>query len=71
MTYWAVIPIGLLSEVDFTQFNQTSASTVRRSVNGMKCLLSYESITPPSLCQGFPIYRTEKLRTDILTNGEW
>ena len=69
MKNYVIIDASEVSSVDFDQVMQTSADTLRYSVDGSKALLKYEG-TQPSFLLGKTEYNHEEILT-ILSGPEW
>jgi len=68
-----IFSVNELDKIDFTQVLETSADTVRRSVDGTKTFVKWEGSTPSSVyslttAEG-PYTYTEII--DILSTEEW
>ena len=68
-----IFNVSELSKIDFTKVLETSADTVRRSVDGTKTFVKWEGSTPSSIntlttAEG-PYTYTEII--DILSTEEW
>ena len=69
MRTYCIINSSEVSGVDFDQVLQTSADTLRYSVDGSKALLKYEG-TQPSFLLGKTEYSDEEIKV-ILSGPEW
>ena len=69
MKNYVIIDASEVSSVDFNQVMQTSADTLRYSVDGSKALLKYEG-TQPFFLLGKTEYTHEEILT-ILSGPEW
>ena len=69
MRTYCIINSSEVSSVDFDQVLQTSADTLRYSVDGSKALLKYEG-DQPSFLSGKQEYTHEEILT-ILSGAEW
>ena len=69
MKNYVIIDASEVSSVDFDQVLQTSADTLRYSVDGTKALLKYEG-TQPFFLLGKTEYAHEEILT-ILRGPEW
>ena len=69
MRTYCIINSSEVSGVDFDQVLQTSADTLRYSVDGSKTLLKYEG-TQPFFLLGKTEYDNEEILT-ILSGPEW
>ncbi len=70
---YAIININDLSKVDFTQVGQTSADTVRRSIDGTMFVLKWEQ-TPTFISNGtiVPLQTLTHLQClDLMNTPEW
>ena len=69
MKNYVIIDASEVSSVDFNQVMQTSADTLRYSVDGSKALLKYEG-TQPFFLLGKTEYTHEEILS-ILSGPEW
>ena len=69
MKNYVIIDASEVSSVDFDQVMQTSADTLRYSVDGSKALLKYEG-TQPFFLLGKTEYNQEEILS-ILSGPEW
>ena len=69
MRTYCIIDSSEVSSVDFDQVLQTSADTLRYSVDGSKAILKYEG-TQPFFLLGKTEYDNEEILT-ILSGPEW
>ena len=69
MRTYCIINSSEVSGVDFDQVLQTSADTLRYSVDGSKALLKYEG-TQPSFLDGKTEHSHEEI-LNILSGPEW
>jgi hypothetical protein len=69
MKNYVIIDASEVSSVDFDQVMQTSADTLRYSVDGSKALLKYEG-TQPFFLLGKTEYTHEEILS-ILSGTEW
>jgi len=69
MRTYCIINSSEVSSVDFDQVLQTSADTLRYSVDGSKALLKYEG-TQPSFLDGKTEHSHEEILA-ILSGPEW
>jgi len=62
-----------VDKIDFSQVCETSAETVRRSVDGTKTFVKWDGETPPcvSLLQTASPHYTHAEIIDILSTEEW
>ena len=70
---YAIININDLSKIDFTQVGQTSADTVRRSIDGTMFVLKWEQ-TPTFITDGTIIplqLLTHAECLDLMNTSEW
>lgn len=70
---YAIININDLSKVDFTQVGQTSADTVRRSIDGTMFVLKWEQ-TPTFISDGTIVplqILTHSECLDLMNTPEW
>lgn len=70
---YAIIPVSELSKVDFSQILETSADTVRRSVDQTKTFFKWEGATPDfySTLVGVEGPYTHEEMLAILATTEW
>ena len=66
---YVIIPSSELSNIDFSQVLETSASTLRYSLDDSKFLLKFEGETP-SFLEGKTEYDYSAIM-DILNSSEW
>jgi hypothetical protein len=70
---YCIFSVDELNKIDFTQVQETSAETVRKSVDETKTFVKWDGEVPPcvqSLETAFPYYtHTEIL--EILNSPEW
>jgi len=69
MRTYVIIDSSEVSSVDFDQVLQTSADTLRYSVDGSKALLKYEG-DQPSFLSGKQEYTHSEI-LDVLATDEW
>lgn len=69
MKNYVIIDASEVSSVDFDQVMQTSADTLRYSLDGSKALLKYEG-TQPFFLLGKTEYTHEEI-LNILSGPEW
>ena len=69
MRTYVIIDASEVSSVDFDQVAETSADTLRYSVDGTKTFVKYEG-TQPSFLLGKTEYTHEEILT-ILSGPEW
>ena len=70
---YAIININDLSKVDFSQVDQTSAETVRKSIDGTMFVLKWEE-TPTFITDGtiVPLQTlTHQECLDLMNTSEW
>ena len=70
---YAIVNINDLSKVDFTQVGQTSADTVRRSIDGTMFVLKWEQ-TPTFISDGTIVplqILTHSECLDLMNTPEW
>jgi hypothetical protein len=71
---FAIFSLTEIDKIDFSQVLETSADTLRKSVDGTRSFVKWDSITPPpsvealTTIQGF--YTYEEI-LDILSTDEW
>lgn len=66
---YVIIDASEVSSVDFDQVAETSANTLRYSLDGTKTFVKYEG-TQPSFLSGKTEYTHSEILT-ILAGGEW
>jgi hypothetical protein len=69
MRTYCIIDASDVSSVDFDQVAETSADTLRYSLDGTKTFVKYEGDTP-SFLTGKPQYTNEEILV-ILAGDEW
>lgn len=69
MRKYVIINTNEVSGVDFSKVLETSADTLRHSLNGSKALLKYDGIQP-SFLDGKTEYNHEDI-IEILGSSEW
>lgn len=69
MRTYVILDSSEVSNVDFNKVCQTSADTLRYSLDGSKFLLKFEGDTPSFLI-GEPQYTQEEI-LNILSGAEW
>ena len=70
---YAIIDINDLLKVDFTQVDQTSADTVRKSLDGLKFVLKWDA-EPTFIADGTIIplqILTHSECLDLMNTSEW
>jgi hypothetical protein len=67
---YVIINTDEVSSVDFSQVEETSADTIRYSVDGTKTFLKFNSDTTPSFLDGKTQYTHSEILT-ILATDEW
>lgn len=71
--HYVIFDVTELAQIDFDQVLETSAETVRRSVDGTKTFVKYEGDMPASVLalttKSAPYTHEEIL--DILNTAEW
>ena len=67
---YVIINADALSSVDFDQVDETSADTVRYSVDGAKTFVKFDSDTTPSFLDGKTQYSHSEILA-ILATEEW
>ena len=66
---YVIIPVGEVSSVDFSQVLETSADTLRHSLDRSKVLLKFEGDTP-SFLNGKQTYNYNEIM-QILWGSDW
>jgi len=69
MKNYVIIDTSEVSSVDFNQVSETSADTLRYSVDGSKSIVKYEG-TQPFFLLGKTEYNQEEI-LNILSGPEW
>jgi hypothetical protein len=67
---YVIINTDEVSSVDFSQVEETSADTIRYSVDGTKTFVKFDSDTTPSFLDGKTQYTHSEILT-ILATDEW
>lgn len=70
---YVIFDVAELDQIDFDQVLETSAETVRRSVDGTKTFVKYEGAQPSSVAaleSQSPEYSHEEILA-ILATSEW
>ena len=67
---YVIINANEVSSVNFDQVDETSADTVRYSVDGSKTFVKFDSDTTPSFLDGKTQYSHSEILT-ILATDEW
>lgn len=70
MKKYVIINAEEVASVDFTQVQETSADTLRYSVDGSKTFVKFNSDTTPSFLDGKTQYSHSEILT-ILATDEW
>jgi hypothetical protein len=71
---FAIFSTTELDQINFSEVLETSADTVRKSVDGTKTFVKWEGETPPSSVQALTTiegYCTYEEMMDILSGPEW
>ena len=71
MTKYVIIEASELSSVDFTQVIETSADTLRYSVDGLKTFVKFDGDAPSFLNEKTQYTHSEILAVLNDKNGEW
>ena len=66
---YVIIPVGEVSNIDFSQVLETSADTLRHSLDRSKVLLKFEGDTP-SFLNGKQTYNYSEIM-QILWGSDW
>lgn len=69
MRTYVIIDAAEVANVDFDQVSETSADTLRYSLDGTKTFVKFEGVTP-SFLEGETQYTQEEI-LPILTGAEW
>ena len=67
---YVIINANEVSSVNFDQVDETSADTIRYSVDGTKTFVKFDSDTTPSFLEGKTQYSHSEILT-ILATDEW
>ena len=68
---YLIIPTTITGSVDFNQVHETSAETLRLSVDGSKTFVKYEvDSRPDTYSEDYPEYTHTEILS-ILTGSEW
>lgn len=70
---YVIFNVSELDKIDFTQVHETSADTVRKSVDGTKTFVKWEGEVPPSV-QSLTTkseYYTYEEMLEILAGDQW
>ena len=67
---YVIIDSDEVSSVDFSQVEETSADTLRYSIDGTLTFVKYDSDTTPSFLEGKTQYTHSEILT-ILATDEW
>ena len=67
---YVIINADEVDSVDFSQVDETSADTIRYSVDGSKTFGKFDSDTTPSFLEGKTQYTHSEILT-ILATDEW
>ena len=67
---YVIINADEVDSVDFSKVDETSADTVRYSVDGSKTFVKFDSDTTPSFLDGKTQYSHSEILT-ILATDEW
>jgi len=67
---YVIINSDEVDSVDFSQVDETSADTVRFSVDGTKTFVKFDTDTTPSFLEGKTQYSHSEILT-ILATDEW
>ena len=71
---FAIFSVTELDQINFTEVLETSAETVRKSVDGTKTFVKWDGETPPPSVQALTTiqgYYTYEEMLDILSGEEW
>ena len=66
---YTIIDSERLETLDLSEVPHHTKETVRRSLNGLKCVLKYD-IKPSFVDEGMTIYTKEQI-LDIVSGSEW
>tara|TARA_R110002020_G_scaffold399049_2_gene608935 strand:+ start:151 stop:390 length:240 start_codon:yes stop_codon:yes gene_type:complete len=67
---YVIINADEVSSVDFSQVDETSADTIRYSLDGTKTFVKFDSDTTPSFLDGKTQYSHSEILT-VLSGDEW
>jgi hypothetical protein len=67
---YVIINANEVSSVDFDQVDETSADTIRYSLDGSKTFVKFDSDTTPSFLEGKTQYTHSEILA-ILATDEW
>jgi hypothetical protein len=67
---YVIIDAGEVSSVDFSQVKETSAETVRYSLDNTKTFVKFDADTTPSFLEGKTQYTHSEILA-ILATDEW
>jgi len=70
MRKYVIINAGEVDSVDFNQVDETSADTIRYSLDSSKTFVKFDSDTTPSFLEGKTQYTHSEIIT-ILATDEW
>jgi len=65
---FAIVPVALLGELDFSRLKDTSIDTVRRSVDGTKAVIFWEGDPPAGI--EWPTFTLDEIR-EVMAGPEW
>ena len=71
---FAIFSVTELDQINFSEVLETSAETVRKSVDGTKTFVKWDGETPPPSVQALTTiqgYYTYEEMLDILSGEEW
>lgn len=67
---YVIIDSDEVSSVDFSQVEETSADTLRYSIDGTQTFVKYDSDTTPSFLEGKTQYTHSEI-LNVLATDEW
>ena len=67
---YVIIDSDEVSSVDFSQVEETSADTLRHSIDGTQTFVKYDSDTTPSFLEGKTQYTHSEI-LNVLATDEW
>lgn len=75
MTYenrrYLIIPTSITGSIDFNQVHETSAETLRLSIDGTQTFVKYEIDSRPDIySEDYPEYTHSEILS-VLTGSEW
>ena len=71
---FAIFSLTEIDKIDFSQVLETSADTLRKSVDGTRSFVKWDSITPPPSVEALTTiegYYTYEEILEVLSGEEW